>query len=165
MELRDELISWLNDAYAMERGLEITLDKQRRNDELHGAIRERVAIHLDETRAHAERLERCLRTLGTEPSTLKSATAQAMETAKGLTSMFASDERVKDYLASVGAEYFEAACYRALITGAREMGEQELLPLLEQNLREDQEMARWLEDNIEVTVRGYLSSVATGAPT
>src|SRR4051794_10590658 len=99
MERRDELIGWLNDAYAMERALEITLDKQRRNDEIHPAIRERAAIHLEETRAHAERLERCLRTLGTEPSTIKTAAAQTMETAKKFTSMFASDERVKDYLA------------------------------------------------------------------
>src|SRR5438270_7426558 len=160
MERRDELISWLNDAYAMERALEITLDKQQHNEEIHGAIRQRAAIHLDETRAHAERLERCLRTLGTEPSGLKTAASQTLETAKTFATMFASDEPVKDYLAATGAEYFEVACYKALIAAAKELGEQVLVPLLEQNLREDQAMARWMEDNIEVAVRGYLSTVA-----
>src|SRR4051812_43385729 len=161
MDRSDELISWMNDAYAMERALEITLEKQSRNEELHAAIRERAAIHLDETRAHAERLEGCLRTLGTEPSTLKAAAAQTLETAKKFTTMFASDERVKDYLATTGAEFFEVACYRALVAAAKQLGHDVLVPSLEQNLREDQAMAQWLEDNIDVTVRGYLSSVAT----
>ncbi|MFL6515941.1 MAG: ferritin-like domain-containing protein [Chthoniobacterales bacterium] len=162
MEKRDELISWLNDAYAMERALEITLDKQTRNNDLHSAIRQRAAIHLDETRAHAERIERCLRTLGTEPSTLKTVAATTFETAKKFTTMFASDERVKDYLAATGAEYFEVACYKALIAAAGELGEEVLVPLLEQNLREDHAMAQWLEDNIDVTVRGYLSAIPAG---
>ena len=39
---RDEVIDWLNDAYAMERGLEITLRKQAENNDMHRAVRERA---------------------------------------------------------------------------------------------------------------------------
>lgn len=160
---RDEVIAWLNDAYAMERGLEIALRKQAENEEMHRAVRERARIHLDETAEHAERLTECLELLGSTPSTLKSATGQAIETAKGLSTMFAKDERVKDYLAAYGSEYFEVACYKSLIAGAEAAGEDQIVPLLTQNMKEDRAMAEWLDLNIAVVTRDYLLSATTTA--
>ncbi|MFL6595707.1 MAG: ferritin-like domain-containing protein [Chthoniobacterales bacterium] len=153
---RDEVIDWLNDAYSMERGLEVMLRKQAENNDAHRAVRERARIHLDETTEHAERLVRCLELLGSTPSTLKSATGQIMELGKGLMSAFARDERVKDFLAAYGAEYFEVACYKSLIAGARAAGEETIVPLLEQNLKEDLAMADWLDMNVEGITRDYL---------
>lgn len=160
MDKRDEIIDWLNDAYAMERALEITLEKQANSGEVHRAIRERAAIHLDQTRAHAERVQRCLDMLGTTPSTVKSTASQVLETGKKYMTMFARDERVKDYLAMVGSEYFEVACYKALIVAARHAGEERLVDELSQNMREDAETARWLDDNIDAVIRDYLSEAA-----
>ena len=59
----------------------------------------------------------------------------------------ASDERVKDFLCAYSAEYFEVASYKALIAGASLAGAEQIVPLLEKNLQEDQKMARWLDDN------------------
>ena len=160
MNQREEIIDWLNDAYAMERALEITLEKQANSGEVHRAIRERAAIHLDETRAHAERVERCLEMLGTKASSFKTAASQVLETGKKYVTMFARDERVKDYLASVGAEYFEVGCYNALIVGARSTGENEIASLLTQNMEEDAAMAHWLDDNIDPVIRDYLNEGA-----
>ena len=160
---REEVIDWLNDAYAMERGLEITLRKQAENKEVHRAVRERARIHLDETAEHADRIARCLEMLGSAPSTLKSATGQAMEFAKGVATMFARDERMKDFLAACGSEYFEVACYKSLIAGATAVGEEEIVPILEQNLKEDTAMAEWLDMNIAAITRDYLQS-ATAIP-
>jgi ferritin-like metal-binding protein YciE len=158
---RDEVIDWLNDAYAMERGLEITLRKQAENKDAHRAVRERARIHLDETSEHAARITRCLEMLGSTPSTLKTVTGQIMEMGKGVTTMFARDERVKDFLAAYGSEYFEVACYKSLIAGARAAGEEEIVPLLEQNLKEDTAMAEWLDMNIDAITRDYLNNAAT----
>lgn len=158
---RDEVIDWLNDAYAMERGLEVSLRKQAENKEVHHAVRERSGIHLDETIAHAERLEQCLKMLGSSPSSMKTATGKVLEMGKGMMSALASDERVKDYLAACGAEHFEVACYKSLIAGARDAGEEEIIPLLEQNLKQDQAMAGWLDMNVEVVTRDYLKSAGT----
>ena len=155
------MIDWLNDAYSMERGLEVTLRKQSENEAVHRAIRERTRIHLGETKTHAERVGQCLEMLGSSPSTLKSAGGQMMGMAKGMTTMFARDERVKDYLASYGAEYFEVACYKALIAGAEATGEGEIVQLLTKNLSEDVAMARWLDDNVGAVVRDYLGEKAT----
>jgi ferritin-like metal-binding protein YciE len=160
---RDELIDWLNDAYAMERGLEVMLRKQSENNDVHRAVRERARIHLDETAEHAERLTRCLEMLGTAPSTVKSMTGQMMEMGKGIMTKFARDERIKDFLAAYGSEYFEVACYKSLIAGARAAGEEEIVPLLEQNLKEDRAMADWLDMNVEGITRDYLNTTATAA--
>src|SRR5436190_18628790 len=153
---REEVIDWLSDAHAMERGLQVMLRKQAENDEAHPAIRERARIHLDETKEHARRLERCLELLGSSASSVKSATGQTIEMGKGLMSKMAHDERVKDFLAAYGAEYFEVACYKSLIAGARLARETEIVPLLESNLREDRAMAEWLDANVEVVTADYL---------
>jgi ferritin-like metal-binding protein YciE len=160
---RDEVIDWLNDAYAMERGLEVTLRKQSENNDVHRAVRERARIHLDETAEHAERLTRCLEMLGTSPSSVKSMTGQMMEMGKGIMTKFARDERIKDFLAAYGSEYFEVACYKSLIAGARAAGEEAIVPLLEQNLKEDRAMAEWLDMNVEGITRDYLNTTATAA--
>src|SRR4051812_12885594 len=153
---QSDLIDWLNDAYAMERSLEVMLRKQAANEDAHHAIRERARIHLDETTAHAERVEECLRMLDAKPSTMKSATGQVMELAKGMMTKMSSDERVKDFLAAYGAEYFEVACYKALIAAANVAGAESIVHLLERNLREDQAMADWLDLNVNAVVRDYL---------
>jgi ferritin-like metal-binding protein YciE len=159
---RDEVIDWLSDAYAMERSLEVMLRKQADNEDAHRALRERARIHLDETAEHATRVSRCLEMLGSSPSTLKSVTGQAMETAKGFTTKFTRDERVKDFLAAYGAEYFEVACYNSLISGATAAGETEIVPILEQNLKEDSAMAGWLDMNVAAITRDYLFNTTTG---
>ena len=158
---RDEVIDWLKDAYAMERGIEITLRKQADNEDVHRALRERARIHLDETAEHAERVSRCLEMLGSSPSALKAVTGQVMELGKGLTTKFARDERVKNFLAAYGTEYFEVACYKSLIAAANAAGEQEILPLLEQNLKEDSAMASWLDMNVAAITRDYLFNTTT----
>lgn len=162
---RDEVIDWLNDAYAMERGIEITLRKQADNEDAHRALRERARIHLDETTEHADRVSRCLDMLGSSPSTLKTVTGQVLELGKGLTTKFARDERVKDFLAAYGTEYFEVACYKSLIAAATAAGEEEILPLLEQNLKEDSAMASWLDMNVAAITRDYLFNTTTAGPT
>ena len=160
---RDEMIDWLNDAYSMERSIEITLRKQAENEDAHRAVRDRARIHLDETSEHASRIERCLEMLGSSPSALKTAAGQILELGKGMTTKFARDERVKDFLAAYGTEYFEVACYKSLIAGAKAAGEDEIIPLLEQNLKEDEAMASWLDMNIGAITRDYLSGATTAA--
>jgi ferritin-like metal-binding protein YciE len=160
MERRREIIDWLNDMYAMERALEVTLEKQAHDHQLHEAIRVRAGIHLDETRAHAEQIERCLRMLGAEPSTIKAAAAQTIGIARNLITIFASDERVKDYLTAAGAEHFEVAAYKALIVAAEMAQEEKIVPLLQENLKQDEAMARWLDENINAMVREYFRSAA-----
>jgi ferritin-like metal-binding protein YciE len=103
--------------------------------------------------------------LGSSPSAAKTVVGQVMELGKSLTTRFARDERVKDYLAAYGTEYFEVACYKSLIAGATAAGEDQIVPLLEQNLKEDQAMASWLDMNVGAITRDYLSNTTTATAT
>jgi ferritin-like metal-binding protein YciE len=153
---RETLIDWLRDAYAMERGLENTLEKHAENEEFHPALRAQAAMHLIETRRHAADVQSCLESLGSDTSTLKVAIAKVTETIKGLGTALASDERVKDILAAYATEHFEIACYRALRAGAAHLGETGIVAMCDRILPDEEKMASWLEENLPDVVTSYL---------
>lgn len=157
MSKRDELIDWLRDAYAMERGLEVTLRKQSESDELTTAARDRARQHLDETRQHAEAVKTCIEQLGADTSSLKTSLAQVTESLKGMGAAFARDERVKDMLAACASEHFEIACYKALRAAADVAGEPSVIALCDRILPDEEAMARWLEENLPDVVSSYLA--------
>jgi ferritin-like metal-binding protein YciE len=164
MNTRDELIDWLRDAYAMERGLEVTLRKQSESEELTPAARERAGLHLDETRQHAEAVKTCLEQLGADSSTLKTSFAKVTESVKGLGTAFARDERVKDVLAGYASEHFEIACYKALRAAAKLAGEPGIVAMCDLILPDEEAMARWLDQNLPDVVTSYLAEAAQGEP-
>src|SRR5579883_1937454 len=88
-DVRQEIIDWLREAYAMERGLESALEKHKSNDDLRPEVRERAAAHLKETRRHAEEVKAALESLGTDTSSLKTGIGVMAQAAKGLGTAFA----------------------------------------------------------------------------
>ena len=163
MSTKEEIIDWLRDAYAMERGLEIMLNKQSQNDELHAELRAQARVHLEETKRHAALVEECLKVLGSDTSTIKTGGWQAMEALKGASTNFARDERVKDLLAAYASEHFEIACYRALTIAAQQAGLPQVAAACEEIIFDERNMARWIDENLPVVVSSYLSEVAAGA--
>ena len=158
---REELIDWLRDAYAMERGLEITLKKQAESDQMLPTLRQRAHEHLEETRQHAEAVKRCLESLGSDVSTIKTGVAQMLEMGKGMGTMFASDERVKDLLAAYASEHFEIACYKALRVGAEVAGEPQIVAVCDRIIPDEERMAQWFSHNLPAVVREYLAVSAS----
>lgn len=53
-DVKSEIIKWLRDAYALERGSEKGLEKQAAHQDLASEVRRRDAAHLKEPRHHAE---------------------------------------------------------------------------------------------------------------
>lgn len=157
------LIDWLRDAYAMERGLEVTLNRQKDNEELSPQTRAQSAKHLAETERHAAAVKRCLESLGADTSAVKTGMAEVMEAVKGFGAKFASDEPVKLALASFAAEQFEIACYRALRTAALDTGHPDIAEVCEEIIGDEERMAEWLEDNLPETVTAYLQDAAAVA--
>jgi ferritin-like metal-binding protein YciE len=159
----DQLAAWLNDAYAMEQGLIAVLQNHA------NAAREsmpeaaaRIEEHIEETRTHAQRLEQCLALLGSSPSTVRAAVSTVMGSVEGASTAIFRDETVKNVLMDFGAEQFEIGCYRALVTAARVLGEEQVAELCELNLREDEEMALWLEDQIPIVTEATLGAIDDG---
>jgi ferritin-like metal-binding protein YciE len=155
---QNQLIAWLDDAYAMETGLIPIL--QTHAGAFESKLPEaaaRVREHISETRRHADRLEQCLRTLGSAPSTAKSTVSAMMGTIEGMSTSIFRDELVKNALADYGAEQFEVACYTALVTAAMKLGYPDVAHLCEQNLKEHEPMATWLKQQLPVAVNVMLA--------
>jgi ferritin-like metal-binding protein YciE len=63
-------------------------------------------------------------------------------------------------LSDYATEHFEIASYRALIKGAQDLGDDETVRLCQQILREEEDMARFLEQNLPTAVHDVLSRKA-----
>jgi ferritin-like metal-binding protein YciE len=59
---------------------------------------------------------------------------------------------VKNGLADFTAENFEIASYKALITAAESLQDQETLRVCQQILADEQDMAQWLDQHLPMAV-------------
>ena len=84
MDAKEEIISWLRDAYAMERSQEMALEEMSMSGRHSSECRTSAAMHLTETRQHAQLVESLLRSLGSDTSTFKTSVGMIAETMKGL---------------------------------------------------------------------------------
>ena len=157
MKTKEELIDWLQDAYAMESALLIALKKQINSEKVSQRMREQASIHYVETEGHAKAVEESLKSLGSGPSVAKNFIGEGMEAVKGTATMFAKDERIKDALAAYASEHFEIACYTALRTGALKLGLTQVVGMCNAIILEEQKMAAWLEKNLPDVVNDYLA--------
>jgi ferritin-like metal-binding protein YciE len=145
----DQLITWLDDAYAMESGLISILEKHSGHfNDLMPDVARRLEQHIVETQQHVQRLSECLRMLNAQPSVVKSTLSAVVGLIEGAGTVMFTDQLVKDALADYGAEQFEVACYMVLVTAAQEWGFPDVARLCRQNLDEDHDMATWLLDQL-----------------
>jgi ferritin-like metal-binding protein YciE len=146
---REILIDWLRDAHAMETNLIQMLGQQADHLDDHPELQARTAAHKEESRRHAERIEECLAELGTDPSAVKEGFAKLSGMFSPLPAAMSSDTAVKIVLANYSAEHFEIACYQSLEAAARHCGEERIAQAAAEILRDEEEMAEFLQDAIE----------------
>ncbi len=123
MHPKEQLIEWLGDAYAMEKGLCDTLKRHADEAGDHPDLQGAIPQHLQETERHASELENALKSLDESTSAIKTGLARAGGLFGGLSTMAAADTMVKNALSEYATEHFEIACYRSLIAAAKELGE------------------------------------------
>lgn len=156
-----QLIVWLNNAYAMEKGLILVLENHARDAQDHPDVRERNEQHLAETRRHAELVAKCLEHLGQKPSATKALLGNVTGLWHGASTGMYHDEIVKNFLADYAAEHFEIACYRSLRAAAEELGQPEIARICEDILAEEEAMAHWLVERIPEVTRMMLQQEAS----
>lgn len=146
---RQQLITWLNDAHAMELSLAKVFENHAKDADRLPDIRARDEEHLAETREHARKIEQCLEHLGAnKPSSIKNALGTVMGKMQGAMSGPFGDEIMKNALSDYAAEHMEIACYRALIIAAEEIGEVQVARICNEILAEEESMAQWLEQKL-----------------
>jgi ferritin-like metal-binding protein YciE len=164
---RETLIGWLNDAYAMEKGLVQVLENHADDVKDRPEMYRKIAQHLEQTKMHAERVRECVERLGGSVSTVKTAMGAVSGFFQGRSTGVSPDELVKNALSDYAAEHFEIASYKALIVAARLLGENQVVQVCEAILRDEEDMAKWLEQSLPNVVQEYLNvqtAVGAGAP-
>ena len=160
---REDLISWLRDAYAMEGQATQLLETQIERLDNYPEALPRLRQHLQETREQQAMVEQCLARLDADPSALKESAMKFAATMQGMLHAMSSDEVLKHALASHAFEQFEAGCYRSLTAAAETVGEPEIARTCEQIMRQEQEMAHWVWEQLPHMTEKYLRRAATGA--
>jgi len=151
------LVAWLRDAHAMERATVDTLDHlagrlNRRYPELAAGFRR----HWQESLGQAERIETCLKGLGSDTSTFKDLRSRFIGIAQAYAFEVLPDEAVKDCLAAYASRHFEIATYISLGAAARKLEQPRIVQMCEENLRQERAMTSWLEQQIPEATLEFL---------
>jgi ferritin-like metal-binding protein YciE len=112
------------------------LEKEAHHDELKQQFRH----HADETRQQISNVEQAFQILGEEPDDKPNLVIEAIDKEGKANIKMAEDGMVDSViLAGVEAtEHHEIATYEWLIANAQALGEQQIVPLLQQNLEQEQ---------------------------
>lgn len=161
MTPKEQFIAWLNDAYSTEIALIPVLLNHAKDAREYPEIYERDMRHAEETRRQADDLKNLIERLGGKVSTAKTVLGKMLGAGQSISTEFFQDEITKNFLADYAAEHFEIASYKALIATAEQIGEHEAIPVLESILREEEEMARWIEEHLPMAVRIGLEKTTT----
>jgi ferritin-like metal-binding protein YciE len=159
---RENLAHWLRDAHAMEVG---TLDDLRRlasRIESYPQLKARFEQHIQESEGQERRLKELLESMGESTSAVKQTVTKLAGNVQALVGTLFSDEMLKNAISAYAFEHFEIGNYRALIATAEQAGETQAVSVLQQNLGEEEEMARWLEQHLPEITRQYLQLDASG---
>src|SRR6516162_292686 len=148
------LVAWLRDAHAMERATVDTLDHLA--DRLYPELAARFRQHWQESLGQVERIETCLKELGSDTSTFKDLRSRFMGIAQAYAVEVLPDELVKDCLAAYASRHFEIATYISLGAAARNLERPAIEQMCEQNLQQERAMASWLEEQIPEATLEFL---------
>jgi len=112
------------------------LEDESQRDELKQQFRH----HADETRQQIVNIEQSFRALGEEPDDSPCPAIKGLEADAKANIKMADDSVVDDVIlgAAAATEHHEIAVYETLITHAEELGEPDVVQLLQQNLQQEQ---------------------------
>jgi ferritin-like metal-binding protein YciE len=157
------IISWLNDALAMENAQVQVLEHRINNTKDFPDLQAMERQHLEETRRHAQMVEQRLTQLGEKPSSVKSLFGTIYGAIQAPITGFGRDEVVKNCIVDHSAERFEVASYTALIEAATQLGDMETAMVCQANMIQDDAMGARLLQTLPMVVRTQVSKMS-GAP-
>ncbi len=151
------LIAWLRDAHAMERATVDTLDHlAQRLYRPYPDLAARFRQHWQESLGQVERIEGCLKALGSDTSTFKDLRSRFIGIAQAYAVEVLPDELVKDCLAAYASRHFEIATYISLAAAAGKLEQPAIVQMCEENLQQERAMASWLEQQIPEATLEFL---------
>lgn len=159
MTKREQFISWLGDAHAMEVGIVTTLEKHISDAKGQPKVKAALGKHLRETKKHATAMKQALASLGGSHPVIREGVSKVVNLVAGLGTSISSDTPVKNAIADFATEHFEIACYTALAQTATELGESKIAQTCKSILREEEAMAKTLKGLFPQLVQAYLETL------
>jgi ferritin-like metal-binding protein YciE len=157
---RDVYITGLRNQHAVENQAIELLERQVGRLENYPEMADRMRQHIEESRQQALRLEDLLSQHDTSHSAMKDTMMSLVGNMAALGHSAAPDEVLKNTFANFAFEHFEIASYNSLLTLADLAGHGAGRSALETSLREEQQMAAWIADHLDPTVRRFVERSA-----
>jgi ferritin-like metal-binding protein YciE len=161
-----KLIQYLNEAYGKEKELETALQAHIGMTD-RKPYKKRLQQHLKETKSHARELERRIKKLGGDATTLGTIASKAIAAAKGPLHMLrgTSDEEklLKNAKTEYSEEHEEIATYMAIETFAESVNDKETAKLARSIRRDEERMAKYLEGLIPTLAKSVVTSEVPAA--
>jgi ferritin-like metal-binding protein YciE len=159
---RDIFITGLRNAHAMENQALSVIDAQLGRLESYPEVIAMLQQHRRETEGQIARLDRIFESLDESASGFKDTAMSAMGSMQAMGHALASDEILKNHMADYMFEHFEIAAYTSLITMAQAMGPASAVPLLQENLAEEQRFQQMLLDSLPGVTEKFLQRTESG---
>jgi ferritin-like metal-binding protein YciE len=144
--VEDELLKALDEAYAMEKQVELLLESMIRTTG-DPTLTSDMETHLDETKQHAERLKTCLEAHGSSPSKVKAATTMTAGALKAPLDMVRGEKGMRNARDGFATEHLEIAAYRLIEELAKKASDAQSLAVARQNLEDEERMAGKIANN------------------
>lgn len=152
----------LQNVHAVENQALALIDRQLERLEHYPDVASKLRSHRRETEKQIKRVEDILASMGESHSTVKDAALTLSGNLAALVHTVAADKILKNTLANLAFENFEAGSYLALITMAQEGGFEDAIEPLTESLEEETAMAQWVGQNLPAITRAYLSREEKG---
>jgi ferritin-like metal-binding protein YciE len=141
-----ELIKALDEAYAMEKQVEVLLQSMIRTT-ADPSLTSDMETHLDETKQHAERVATCLEAHGQSPSKLKAGTTVSLGAMKAPLDMARGEKGMRNARDGFATEHLEIAAYRLIEELAKKANDQQSMAIARQNADDEERMAARIAAN------------------
>jgi ferritin-like metal-binding protein YciE len=135
-----ELIKAVDDAYAMEKQVEVLLQSMIKTTKDPSIVGD-MESHLEETREHAERVKTCLEAHGESPSKIKPAATMMAGVLKAPLDMARNEKGMRNARDGFATEHLEIAAYRLIEELARHANDEQSRADARQNAEEEERFA------------------------
>jgi ferritin-like metal-binding protein YciE len=144
--VEDELLKALDEAYAMEKQVELLLQSMIRTTGDPSLVSD-METHLEETKEHAERVKTCLEAHGQAPSKVKAATTMSLGAMKAPLDMARGEKGMRNARDGFATEHLEIAAYRLIEELAKKADDAQSLAVARQNADDEERMASRISQN------------------
>ena len=152
----DTYLEGLRNQHAVETQAIGTIQNELPRMEPYAELHAKMKADHERSVTQAARLDDLLEKHGSSKSLLKEAVTGTVATVAGFVHAGAGDEVLKNVLAAIGYKAYEISSYKVLLTLADAAGASDDKAVLEQSMKEEQEMGDWLGSHLPSFVQAYL---------